>query len=61
MTIFNTIHQGFPGGSVVKNLPVNTAEMGLIPGRNIPHAAEQLSLCTTTTVKANIFGTFKYL
>ena len=23
---------GFPGGSVVKNLPANTGDMGLIPG-----------------------------
>ena len=23
---------GFPGGSVVKNLPVNAGDMGLIPG-----------------------------
>ena len=32
----------FPGGLVVKNLPCNAREVGLIPGRGtkIPHAAE---------------------
>ena len=38
----------FPGGTEVKNLPANAGDMGLIPGL-IPHAAEQLSLCSTTT------------
>ena len=28
----NTIIGGFPGGSVVKNLPTNAGDMGLIPG-----------------------------
>ena len=37
---------GFPGGSVVKNIPVNARDMGSIPG---PHAMEQLSPCATTT------------
>ena len=37
---------GFPGGSVVKNLPVQ--ETGSIPGLGkIPHALEQLSTCAT--------------
>ena len=26
---------GFPGGSVVKNLPANAGDMGLIPGSRI--------------------------
>ena len=26
------IHTGFPGGSVVKNTPVNAGEVGSIPG-----------------------------
>ena len=41
----------FPGGSVVKNLPRNAGEVGLIPGwgTKIPHATEQLSPSTTTT------------
>ena len=26
------INQGFPGGSVVKNLPANARDLGLIPG-----------------------------
>ena len=36
----------FPGGPVVKNLPGNAGDTGLIPGQEtkIPHAAEQLSL-----------------
>ena len=39
---------GFPGGSVVKNLPANAGdEFDPWPGK-IPHAAEQLSLCATT-------------
>ena len=28
----HTIHKGFPGGSVVKNLPVNAGDVGSIPG-----------------------------
>ena len=34
----NYIIEGFPGGSVVKNLPANAGDTGLIP-----HIAEQLS------------------
>ena len=37
---------GFPGGLVVKNLPANAGDTW---SRKIPHAAEQLSLCVTTT------------
>ena len=39
----------FPGGSVVKNLPCNAGEVGLIPGwgTKIPHATEQLRPCAT--------------
>ena len=41
--------RGFPGGSVVKNPPANAGDMRWIPGsREIPHATEQLSPCTTT-------------
>ena len=32
----------FPGGPVVKNLPANAGDTGLIPGPEIPHASEQL-------------------
>ena len=28
---------GFPGGSVVKNLPANAGDAGLIPGLGRPH------------------------
>ena len=39
------------GGPVVKNLPSNTRDMGLIPGQGtkIPHASGQLSPRATTT------------
>ena len=40
----------FPGGPVVKNPPAN-AGFGSWSGK-IPHAAEQLSLCATTTEPA---------
>ena len=38
--------KSFPGGPLVKNLPCNAGNVGLIPawGTKIPHAAEQLSL-----------------
>ena len=41
----------FPGGPVVKNLPSNAGDVGLIPdwGTKIPHATGQLSPCATTT------------
>ena len=41
----------FPGGPVVKTPPSNAGDAGSIPGRGtkIPHAAGQLSPCTTTT------------
>ena len=41
--------QGFPDGSVVKNLPANAGDMGLIPGPGRPHVMKQLSPCATTT------------
>ena len=45
--------QDFPGGAVVKNPPANSGDMGSSPGSGkIPHATEQLSLCTTTTEPA---------
>ena len=38
-----------PGGPVIKNLPSNAGDMGLIPGRGtkIPHVVELLSQCDT--------------
>ena len=44
----------FPGGSVVKNLPANSGDMGLIPGlgSKSPPAAGQVSWCGTTTEPA---------
>ena len=47
------MHMDFPGGAVVKNLPANAGENAFEPwSGKIPHAAEQLSLCTTTTEPA---------
>ena len=41
----------FPGGPLVKNLPYNAGDVGLIPGQGteIPHAVGQLSPRDTTT------------
>ena len=44
---------GFPGGAVVKNPPANAGDTGSKPrSGKIPHAAEQLSPCATTTEPA---------
>ena len=44
------VTEGFPGGSVVKNLPANAGiEHKFNPwSRKIPHATEQLNLCAAT-------------
>ena len=49
------VYWDFPGGPVVKNMPSNAGERGLIPGwgTKIPHAARQLSPNATTTELAN--------
>ena len=41
----NKCWKNFPGGPLVKNLPCNAGDVGLLPawGTKIPHAAEQLS------------------
>ena len=46
----NTVRD-FPGDPVAKNLPFNAGDAGSAPGwgTKIPHATEQLSLCTTAT------------
>ena len=45
--------QGFPGGAVVNNPPANAGRHGFEPWPGkIPHAVEQLSLCTATTEPA---------
>ena len=42
--------RGFPGGAVVENPPANAGNTGSSPGAaKIPHAAEQLSPCATTS------------
>ena len=43
-------HTDSPGGPVLGNPSANAGDMGLGPWtRKIPHAAQQLSLCATTT------------
>ena len=43
----------FPGGPVVKNPPANAGGQGFDPwSGKMPHAAEQLSPCATTTEPA---------
>ena len=43
----------FPGNAVGKNPPANAGGTSSIPGpEKIPHAAEQLSPCATTTEPA---------
>ena len=41
-----SVYRYFPGGPVVKNLPCNAGDVGLISGRGteVPHATEQLGL-----------------
>ena len=39
---------GFPGGPVVKNLPANSGDTGLIPGLGQFHVSGQLSLFVNT-------------
>ena len=45
-----------PAGPVVKNLPFNAGDAGLIPGQGTknPHVAEQLSQCTTRELEPQI-------
>ena len=44
-------YKDFLGAKLLKNLPCNAGDMGLIPGwgAKIPHAMEQISLRVTTT------------
>ena len=52
-TINKMKRQGFPGGTVVENPPVNAGDTGFEPwSGKIPHAVEQLCPCTTTTEPA---------
>ena len=46
----------FPGGPVIKSLPSNAGNTGLIPGQgtNILHATGQLSPHTITTEPARL-------
>ena len=39
---------------MVENLPTNAGDTGLSPGLKIPHVAEQLGPCTTTTEPARL-------
>ena len=49
--LFKEEARDFPGGPVVKNLPSNAGDAGLIPGQGtkIPHAMGQVSLHDATT------------
>ena len=40
--------EGFPGDTVVKNLPANAADMGLLPDLESLTCTEQQSPCATT-------------
>ena len=53
-TYLKSLLVGSPGGAVVKNLPVNAGDTGSFDpcSWKIPHAAEQLSPCATTTEHA---------
>ena len=46
-----------PDGPVVKNLPSNLGDVGLIPGQGtkIPHATGQLSPCTTMKAQHSLY------
>ena len=52
--VFKEVLKGLPCGPVVKNSPFEAGNVGLIPGPGIkiPHAAGQLSPCSTTTEPA---------
>ena len=47
-------HEGFPGGSVVKNAPANAQDRGLIPGLGDP--LEQVWQPTPVFVPGNSYG-----
>ena len=49
LTPFKNKLLGSPGGPVVKNLPCNARRQFDPWSRRIPHAAEQLGPCATTT------------
>jgi len=40
------VRLGFPGGSVVKNLPASAGDRGLIPGREDPLDKEMATRCS---------------
>ena len=50
-----TSGKDFPGGPVIKNLPFNAGDMGLIPGQRtkIPDASGQLSLRTSAKTQCS--------
>ena len=45
---FETVKEGFPGGSVLKNPPACRRLQFSPRSGKIPHASEQLSVCATT-------------
>ena len=50
LAVNNKLSRDVPGGPVVRNLPSNDRDMGLIPLRRtkLPPASGQLNQCTTT-------------
>ena len=42
-------NRGFPGGSLMKSLPVNAGDMGLDPSFRRPHCGETSPVYTTAT------------
>ena len=61
---FENIMLGFPGGTVVENLPANAGDMGLSPGLGRSHMPRSnwarephlLSLCSATGEAATVRG-----
>ena len=52
MVLLRSRAQGFPGGSVVKDLPANAGDTGSIPGPGKSHAVKQRSQRATTVESA---------
>ena len=48
---FKKFHSGFPGGSVVKNLPVNAGDMGSVPDLGRSHMPRSYKACGSQLTK----------
>ena len=51
LCVFQNGYQGFPGGSVVKNLPVNAGDMGSIPDPGRFHMLQSILSPGTSTIE----------